>query len=208
MRKIKLFISFIVFAQLMLCVGCLNGVLVWADNSVTQTPGIDVKVLENTKKQFVLGVDENELVSLYSEFGTLTTFNIEISGSTTLESLKKSTTGMVTDQNGIGQISKNQSESDYYADWFKIKIYLPKNAKYVNFLDNRGDILIDKPTMVEDTYLKNNMEYIKLNKAKTEVSLVSNTKNQEAYYFISFSDENKNVLERYFIHISYKIEIK
>ena len=205
--SIKYFCCISLIVAFIFNIGCQNGVLVWADNSVTQTSGIDVKVLDNTKKQFILGEDDDDLVALYSKFGELTSLNIEISGNVTLDTLKKSTTGMVTGENGVGQVSKNQAESDYYADLFKIKIYLPKNAEYVNFLDKRGDILIDKPTMVEDTYLKQNFEFIELNKAKTEPNLVVNSSNGEAYYFIEFKDNNKLVLERYFIHITYKVNI-
>ena len=203
----KLLCCFVLVGTLFFSVACKNGVLIWADNSVTQTNGIDVKVLENTKKQFIIGQDDDNLVALYSSYGELTTFNIEISGKTNLESLQKTTTGMITNQKGIGEVSKNQSESDYYADLFKIKIYLPKNATFVNFLDKRGDILIDKPTMVEDTYLKQNIEFVRLNKAKTEINFNVNNSNNDAYYFVEFKDQNKVVLERFFIHIIYNVNI-
>jgi hypothetical protein len=208
MKKIKNIFALFLFAELIFVCGCLNGELIWADNSVTQTSGIDVKVLDISRKQFVLGVDDESLVSQFSKFGELVTFNIEISGEIPFDLLKESTTGMITNAQGIPEVSKNQNESDYYADLFKVKIYLPKNAVYVNYLDSRGDILIDKAKMTEDTYLKKNFEFVKLNKAKTEAHLVSNANNGDAYYFIGFSGQNKEPLERYFLHITYKVNIK
>lgn len=151
--------------------GCINGKLVWADNSVTQTNGIDVVVKELNKKQFILGKDDDELVSKFSSFGELVQLNIEIKGETKLNELKYSTTGMKYDQNHIAYASKDQKECDYFTDWIKIKVYMPKDAVFVSFGEEQEDIFIDKPKMTEDTYFKKNLEWVKVDKLKTKAEL-------------------------------------
>ena len=208
-KKIQIFTFSIFFIiSPIVFVGCINGALLWADNSVTQTSGIDVSVKENSKKQFILGSDTDELVAMYSQYGELTTLNVKVSGNVTKDKLKDSTTGMYIDEKGNPQVCKNQNESEYFTDWIKIKVYMPKDAYYVCFDDNKEDIEIDKPTMTEDTYLKKNFEWIKVNKEKTTFQLVTNQSSNEYYGYVAFKDKDKNVLEQYFIHIIYDIEIK
>ena len=205
MKQIKslsciILVLFIVVA----CVSCYNGQLCWADNSVTQTNNIDVCVLDNTRKAFTYGVDSETRIAKYGEFGELTQINIKISGETSLDKLKSTTTAV--DSKGIA--TSSESETSYYTDWIKIKIRLPKGYAKVNTLDGKGNVEIDKPKQVEDDYFKMNVEWIKLNKAKTNANLVVDENEEDRYLFFEFSDKDNNSLAQYFVRITYDVTIK
>lgn len=206
MKKILVNIIMCSFLVLM-CSSCLNGELIWADNSVTRTSNIDVIVKENTEKQFVLGVDEQQLVEKYSQFGSLTMLNVLVKGQTSIDTLKESLTGICYNENNMPIVCTNNDEIDYYTDWIKVKIYMPKNAYYVNFDDGQNLTKIEKATMVEDTYVKKNFEWIKADKLKTNFYINTNSLSDNAYYLIEFYDQDKNVISRYFLNIEFNVTI-
>lgn len=183
---------------------CYNGALCWVDNSVTQTNNIDVDVLKSTKKAFTYGVDSDKRIAKYGELGELTQINVKISGETSLEQLKKTTTGI----DEKGNPTNDADKVDYFTDWVKVKIRLPKGYAKYNVLDGKGCIKIDKAKQVEDDYFKINLEWVKLNKDKSAPTLVVDEGEKDRYLFYEFCDKNDKVLSHYFVRITYDVKIK
>lgn len=182
---------------------CYNGKLCWVDNSVTQTSNIDVQFLNVTSKAFVYGKDSENRISKYGAIGEISEINIKISGATTLDNLKNSTTAV--DENGV--IVKNVDDASYFTDWVKIKIRLPKGYAKINTLNGRGSVDIDKAKYVEDGYYKFNLEWVRLNKNKTGAILATDEMENDKYLFFEFLDSVDNVLSHYFLHIVYDVTI-
>ena len=205
MKQIKgLFCIMVIMLIAVITASCFNGVLCWADNSVTQTNNIDVKVNQNSKKAFTYGVDSEERIAKYGEFGELTQINIKISGETSLDSLKSTTTAV--DENG--EIVSNNNDASYFTDFIKIKIRLPKGYSKVNILDGKGAVEIDKAKQVEDGYFKMNVEWVRLDKNKTSANLVLDANEEDRYLFFEFIDKNDNSLAQYFVRLVFDVEIK
>ena len=204
MKKIcsVFYLSFL-FLVLINLGGCFNGKLCFADNSVTQTTNIDVKYKGCEQKAFVYGVDSNARIVKYGELGEITMIKILVSGSTSLNDLKNSTTGI--DVNGMP--TNNTNSASYFTDWFKIKIRLPKNYMKVNVLDGKGPVLIDKAKQVEDDYFKINLEWVRLNSEKSTANLVVDDGESDRFLFFEFLDKNDVVLSHYFVHIEYNVVI-
>ncbi|MBQ8749222.1 MAG: hypothetical protein IJZ29_01965 [Clostridia bacterium] len=205
MKQIKgLFCIMVIMLIAVITASCFNGVLCWADNSVTQTNNIDVKVNQNSKKAFTYGVDSEERIAKFGEFGELTQINIKISGETSLDSLKSTTTAV--DENG--EIVSSDSDASYFTDFIKIKIRLPKGYVKVNMLDGKGAVEIDKAKQVEDEYFKMNVEWVRLDKNKTSANLVVDENEEDRYLFFEFIDKNDNSLAQYFVRLVFDVEIK
>ena len=202
MKKICSIFCMLILMSITL-VGCYNGKLCFADNSVTQTTNIDVKYKGNEQKVFIYGVDSNARIVKYGELGEVTMIKVSVWGKTTLNDLKNSTTGI--DESGIP--TNDVSKASYFTDWFKIKIRLPKNYEKVNILDGKGPVLIDRPKQVEDDYFIANLEWVRLNKDKTVANLVTDEGEDDRFLFYEFLDKNNNVLTHYFVHIEYSVVI-
>lgn len=184
--------------------GCYNGTLCYADNSVTQTNNIDVKVEKTTTKAFTFGTDSDARIAKYGELGELTQINLVVSGKTDLNSLKLTCTGIDVS----GKPTNNESETVYFNDNVKIKIRLPRDYAKINRLDGKGVVDIDKPKEVEDEYLKFNLPWVILNKEKTQASFNTDENENDKYLFFEFLDSNNKVLAQYFVRVQYEVEIK
>ena len=205
MNQIKnLCVAFCLLCVVFFATSCYNGSLCWADNSVTQTNNIDVKVEDSSKKAFTYGADSDKRIAKYGELGELTQINIKISGETSLDKLKQTTTGV----DESGQAASDESKISYFTDWVKIKIRLPKGYAKYNILDGKGNVKIDKAKQVEDDYFKFNFEWVRLDKDKTSANLVVDDGETDKYLFYEFCDKDDKVLEHYFVRIVYDVKIK
>ena len=120
MFKFKIVLSVII--MMLMCVtlpSCYNGKWAYADNSVTETNNIDVKVDKETKKAFALGVDSENRIARYGRLGELIQINVTIAGSTSLNDLKTTTTKIDND----GKPTNSNENISYFSDYIKIKIH-------------------------------------------------------------------------------------
>jgi len=206
MKKIKVLLVFV--AVCIVCLGissCFSGRLAWADDSVMRTNGLSVAVTDTTQtKAFVLGVDSEERIEKFGEFGELRLICVTVSGTVQSAGLATSGTAMTIDGDSV-HVTGSSETASYYTDWFKLKIKLPQDATKLNKLDGNGPQIIDTVASVSDGFYFENVEWLYGDANAENWTINGNSETNDLYLYYGFTDDSNNVLAEYFVRVIYDI---